>query len=209
MQRKFHVFILKFVFGDPTYPPDRCRCFSPPCCCCQSPSHPKIDPLDIACVTFLHHAGNSGRHWIGGEKRGKGLLGPQNNFWRDMFFLHNWQWWDKCFSRGAHLYIRRLINSVPPPETVWDSLRNIDTLWDTLRQLETTWDTLRQIETTWDTLRHSGEELANILKQSDNTVGFTIFPYIVALVHQTPYVELYQYHRRTLWRPSSISLIYV
>jgi hypothetical protein len=33
----------------------------------------------------------SGRHWIGGGKGGKELLGPRNNFWRDMFFLQNWR----------------------------------------------------------------------------------------------------------------------
>ncbi len=70
-----------------------------------------------------------------------------------MFFLHNWQWWDKFFSCGMHLYIRRLITSVPLPETLWDTLRHIETLWDTLRQLETTWDDLRHFETTWDNLR--------------------------------------------------------
>jgi hypothetical protein len=28
------------------------------------------------------------------------------------------------------------------------------------------------------------------------TVGFKIFPYIVALVHTAPYVDLYHYYRR-------------
>ncbi len=70
-----------------------------------------------------------------------------------MFFLQNWRWWDKGFSCVPHLYIQRLITSVPPPETLWDTLRHIETLWDTVRQLETTWDNLRQLETTWDTLR--------------------------------------------------------
>ncbi len=40
------------------------------------------------------------------------------------------------------------------------------------------------------------------------TVGFTIFPYFIALVPKTPYVELYQYYCRTLWRPSSMSLLF-
>ncbi len=31
---------------------------------------------------------------------------------------------------------------------------------------------------------------------------------IVALIHKTPYVELYQYCRRTLLRPSSTSLLF-
>jgi hypothetical protein len=31
----------------------------------------------------------AGRHWIGGKKGGKELLGPQNNCWHNMFFLHN------------------------------------------------------------------------------------------------------------------------
>ncbi len=33
----------------------------------------------------------SGILWIGGGKGGKVLLGPRNNFWRDMFFPKNWQ----------------------------------------------------------------------------------------------------------------------
>ncbi len=36
----------------------------------------------------------------------------------------------------------------------------------------------------------------------------TIFPYIVALVHKTPYVELYQYFCRTLLRPKATSLLF-
>ncbi len=44
--------------------------------------------------------------------------------------------------------------------------------------------------------------------QEISTDGFTIFPYIVVLVHKTPYVELYQYCRRTLLRPSSTPLLF-
>jgi hypothetical protein len=43
-----------------------------------------------------------------------------------------------------------------------------------------------------------GGHLTRNLPQSDYTVGFMIFPYILALIHKTPYVELHQYYRRTL-----------
>ncbi len=36
--------------------------------------------------------------------------------------------------------------------------------------------------------------------------GFRIFPYIVASLHKILYIELYQYCRRTLLRPISMSL---
>ena len=57
-------------------------------------------------------------------------------------------------------------------------------------------DAISRINQSWWPLSSYGCHEAPLPAFKHITVAFTIFPYIVALVHTSPYVDLYDHYRR-------------
>jgi hypothetical protein len=56
--------------------------------------YPKLEKnieMQASCMLRYFLSGFQEDTGLGGGKGGKALLVPQNNFWQDMFFLHNWR----------------------------------------------------------------------------------------------------------------------